>query len=82
LRLKEMSGGIDLDGRPDHDMVANMHLITVQDGAQEIQVDMIADIDVLTVDTVEGRLNDRIVTDLSQQLPKDGCRSGTDSVRL
>ena len=60
-----MGGGIDLDGRPDHGMVANMHLTAIQDGTREIQKDMIADMNVLTVDTVEGWLDDRILTDLS-----------------
>ena len=32
FRLKVMGGGIDLDGRPDHDMMANMDLITIQNG--------------------------------------------------
>jgi hypothetical protein len=32
FRLKEMGGGIDLDDRPDHDMVANMHIIIIQNG--------------------------------------------------
>ena len=54
FRLKSMGGGIDLDARPDHDMVADVHLITVQNGTQEIQIDMIADMNVLTVYTVEG----------------------------
>jgi hypothetical protein len=32
---------------------------------------MIPDMDVLTVAAIEGRLNDRVLTDLSQQLPED-----------
>jgi hypothetical protein len=67
-----MGGGIDLDDRPDHDMMANMHLITIQNGTQDIQKDMITDINVPTVATVEGWLNDRILTDLSEQLLEDG----------
>ena len=63
--LKGMGGGIDLDARPDHDMVANMHLIVIQNGTREIHIDMIADMSVLTVAAVEWRLNDRILTDLS-----------------
>ena len=70
--LKVMGGGVDLDGRPDHDMIANLHLITIQDGAQDIQIDMIADINVLTVATVEVWLNELRLTDLSQQLLEDG----------
>jgi len=53
-----MGGGIDLDGRPDHDMVADIHLITIQNGTQDVQKDTIADMNVLTVAAVEGRLND------------------------
>jgi hypothetical protein len=44
FRLKGTGGGIDLDDRPDHNMVANMYLIIVQNGTQEIQIDMIADL--------------------------------------
>ena len=65
FRLKVVGGGIDLDDRPDHDMIANMHLITIQNGTQDIQIDMITDINVLTVATVEGWLDDRILTDSS-----------------
>ena len=65
LRLKLMGRGIDLDVRPDHDMIANIHLIAIQDGAQDIQIDMIADRYILTIDTKEGWLNDRILTDVS-----------------
>jgi hypothetical protein len=72
LRLKVMGGGIDLHARPDHDMVANMHLITIKDGTLDIQIDIIADMYVLTVGTVEGWLNGRILTDLPQQLSEDG----------
>ena len=36
LRLKIMGGGIDLNGRSDHDMVANPHLIVIQNGAHVI----------------------------------------------
>jgi len=57
-----MGGSVDLDGRPDHDMMTNMHLITIQNGTQDIQKDMIADMNVLTVGTVEGWLNDRVLT--------------------
>ena len=42
---------------------------------QDIQIDVIADMNVLTVATVEGRLYDRIPADLSQQLPEDGLSS-------
>jgi hypothetical protein len=67
-----VSGGIDLDVGPDHDVVANMHLVAIQNGAQDIQKYMIADIDVLAVATVEGGFDDRILTDLAQQLLEDG----------
>jgi len=65
LRLKVMSGGIDMDSRPDHDMAANTHLITIQNDTQDIQKDSLADINVLAIATVEGRLNDRILADSS-----------------
>jgi hypothetical protein len=76
FHLKVMSGGIDLDGGPDHDMIADAHLIIVENGAHEIQIDMIADIDVPAVAAVEGWLNGRIPADLSQQLPEDGLSLG------
>jgi len=60
-----MGGRVDLDARPDHNMVANMHLITVENGTQDIQKDVIANMNVLTVHTVEGRLNERILTNMS-----------------
>jgi hypothetical protein len=66
-----MGSSVDLDRRPDHDMVANMHLIIIENGTQEIQIDMIADLNVLTVAAVEGWLNDRVLTDISQQLLED-----------
>lgn len=53
-------------------MVAYMHRITIQNGTQDIQKDMINHINVLTVATVEGWLNDRILTDFSWQLQEDG----------
>jgi hypothetical protein len=67
---------VDLHSRPDHRVLADMHLVAIQDGALDIQIDMIADINVLTVAAMEGRLNDRILTDLSQQLPQDGFSFG------
>jgi hypothetical protein len=82
FRLQVMGGGIDLHGRPDHDMVADMHRITIQNGTQDIEKDMIADVDVLTVATVEGWLNDRILTDLSQQLLEDALSFGHGLARI
>jgi hypothetical protein len=38
-------------------MMANTDLSAVQDGAQNIEIDMISDMDVVAVDTVEGRLD-------------------------
>jgi hypothetical protein len=35
-------------------MVTNMHLVAIHNGAQDIQIDMIADIDVLAVAAVKG----------------------------
>jgi len=51
--MNVMGSGIDLDARSDHDMVTNMHLVTIQNSAQNIQIDMIADSNVLTIDTVD-----------------------------
>jgi hypothetical protein len=72
FRLKEMGGGIDLDDRADRDLVANVQLIAVQNGTQDIQTDMIADMNVLTVTTVDGWQYDRILADLSEKLLEDG----------
>ena len=47
FRLKEMGGGIDLDDRPNQDVVANVHRIVVHNGTQGIHMDMVTDVDVL-----------------------------------
>jgi hypothetical protein len=65
FHLKGMGGGVDLDDRPHRDRVANLHHTVVKNRAPEIQIDMVADMSVLTVATVEGWLNDRILTDSS-----------------
>jgi hypothetical protein len=67
-----MGGGVDLDCRCDHDMVADMYLIVVQNGTHPIQIDMIADVDVVAVAAVEGGLYERTLTDLTQQLLENG----------
>lgn len=67
-----MRGSIDLDTGPHHDVVTNVHLVTVQNGTQDIQIDVIADVDVLTVGALEWWLNDRMPTNLPQQSPEDG----------
>ena len=36
LRSKLMGGGVDLDAGPDHDVIASAHLVTVQNGAQDV----------------------------------------------
>jgi hypothetical protein len=74
--LKEMGSSVDLDGRPDHDMVANKHLGAIQYGALDIQIAAITDSDVATVRAIEGRLNDRVVADMAQQTGKDTLSFG------
>jgi hypothetical protein len=71
-----MGGAIDLDGRSDHDVVADTDFIAVQDVAQDIQKDVIAEVNVLAVDTVKGRLDEGILADMPQQLPEDGLSFG------
>jgi hypothetical protein len=60
-----MGCGVDLDVRAEYDMVTNVHFITIQDGTQDIQKDVIADVNVLAVATKEGWLDGRVLTDLS-----------------
>jgi hypothetical protein len=57
-------------------MVANMHLIAIQNGTLNVQIDMIADVDVFAVYTVEGRLYDRVLAYVSQQSLKNSMPFG------
>jgi hypothetical protein len=57
-------------------MVANAHLVTIQDGTQNIQKDMISEMNILTVAAVKGGFNARVLADLAQQLLEDGSSLG------
>ena len=68
--LQVMGGSIHLYTRPDHHMVANAHLVAIQDGTLHVQKDILTDVNVLAVGAVEGWLDERAAADLAEQPPE------------
>jgi hypothetical protein len=52
-------------------MIADMDLCTIQNGAEDVHVDVIADVDVVPVDAMERGLDDGVVADVTEELAKD-----------
>lgn len=63
-----MAGGIDADIRPDEDIVADCNWSLVEDDEIEVGKEPPADLDMLSVVTMEWRVYECVVIGLTQDL--------------